>query len=48
MVVTKNFSHLKISKVEIEDLGDDTIEEYMWGYLDDDNVVVYDNLFFWL
>lgn len=48
MVITKNFSHLKISKVEIKDLGDDIIEEYMWGYLDDDNVVVYDNLFFWL
>ena len=44
----KNFSHIKINKVQIEELGDVTAEEYMCGYLDDDNIVVYDNLFFWL
>lgn len=44
----ENFSHIQISKVVIEDLGDITVEEYMQGYLDDDNIVVYDHLWFWL
>ena len=48
MIVIKAFSHTKISKVGVENLGDDTVEEYMWGYLDDDNVVVYADLFFWI
>ena len=44
----KNYSHVLISKVGIEDLGDNKIHDYMVGYLDNDNVVVYDFLCFWL
>lgn len=48
MIVIKAYSHFYISKVGIEDLGDNKIQEYMVGYLDKDNIVVYDFLCFWL
>lgn len=48
MIVIKAFSHNKISRIEMDKLDADTPHELMWGYLDDDNIVVYDRLFFWL
>jgi hypothetical protein len=48
MVVIKSFSYNKIGRVKIDKLDADTPHEFMWDYLADDNVVVYDSLFFWL
>lgn len=48
MFVIKAFSHIKISKVKVENLDEDTVEVSMLRYLDDDNIVVYADLCFWL